>query len=361
MSADLYQLPRRKYCYYCGKYIFNDNIFICSKCGLSFCEDHRKPEAHECKGYEQEKVLPPGITEEDLRRMCEWCGKISSLKECRYCGGRFCEEHSLPHDHCCENYVPEKIVVDRGTVSYVRIGGYKVPPAKRGREKPKIRVEKVDTTEDEKFDELFEACPPSSTSSTQVSELSYPKLTVRPVEEFPHQENISHRKISAKAVGAIAAILVIAVLFLGFKYGYLPSPNFETGNTPQLSNPQAVVVNPTPNIAEKVIVSLENYYFIASHEASGIGLTLKFENKNSAPVRVTVISGKTASGIELFNANRELKEPLDEFTIASNGAVSKKYFIPGAKLEKITGDKLSIELEITSSKVTQTKDVVVWF
>ena len=44
----LYQIPYRKYCYFCGKYIYDDLQFICSICGLSFCEEHKSPEAHIC-------------------------------------------------------------------------------------------------------------------------------------------------------------------------------------------------------------------------------------------------------------------------------------------------------------------------
>jgi len=104
MNKSLYSKPRGKYCYYCGKYIRNDTIRICSKCNLSFCDEHGKPELHECKGYEQEKVLPPGIKEEDLKNMCEYelCGKISSLKECHYCGEHFCSDHIVPKKHQCE-------------------------------------------------------------------------------------------------------------------------------------------------------------------------------------------------------------------------------------------------------------------
>ena len=81
----LYSIPYRKYCYYCGKIIYNEPQYICSKCGLSFCEEHRHPEWHNCRGEKKKYVLPPEIGYIELLSMCELCGKVTSVKACPYC------------------------------------------------------------------------------------------------------------------------------------------------------------------------------------------------------------------------------------------------------------------------------------
>lgn len=100
MDDNLISLPYKKYCYYCGRNIFNKYIYICPVCNLSFCEDHKEPKNHECKGH-QRNALPPGVAENDLEKMCRMCGKVNHPKECVYCGNLFCEEHIMPHDHYC--------------------------------------------------------------------------------------------------------------------------------------------------------------------------------------------------------------------------------------------------------------------
>gem|GEM_PF-2701387 len=111
----LYELPRKKYCYYCGKKLTsNDLVFICRNCELSFCEDHKLPEIHNCLG-KRKYVLPPGIGYDELLAMggleeeavvrCQFCGKgIKTIPfKCDYCEGLFCNEHRLPPSHECIN------------------------------------------------------------------------------------------------------------------------------------------------------------------------------------------------------------------------------------------------------------------
>ncbi|RLI75933.1 hypothetical protein DRP04_13045 [Archaeoglobales archaeon] len=101
----LYSIPYRKYCYYCGKIIYNEPQYICSKCGLSFCEEHRHPEWHNCRGEKKKYVLPPEIGYIELLSMCELCGKVTSVKACPYCGMVFCSEHIAPSNHDCSEYI----------------------------------------------------------------------------------------------------------------------------------------------------------------------------------------------------------------------------------------------------------------
>jgi len=66
----LYKLPFKKYCYYCGKRLHNEPIFICRTCDLSFCDEHRLPEIHNCQG-KRKYVLPPKTGYKELIKMSE--------------------------------------------------------------------------------------------------------------------------------------------------------------------------------------------------------------------------------------------------------------------------------------------------
>lgn len=113
------------------------------------------------------------------------------------------------------------------------------------------------------------------------------------------------------------------------------------------------IATPVPDIADVLSVSLEDYSYVGSKDFSGIRLVLRFENKNDEPVKVTLAEGKTATGINMFNNERKLTEPLDELSISSNGAISEEYYIPRVKLSEIQGDKLSLEMEITTNGLTK--------
>lgn len=63
-----------KMCYYCGKPIGKDLPFFCKFCGGKFCEEHRLPEDHECERVEE--------IEEDLYRGREQkTGEISAKSQ----------------------------------------------------------------------------------------------------------------------------------------------------------------------------------------------------------------------------------------------------------------------------------------
>ncbi|MBO8182777.1 MAG: hypothetical protein H0Z28_08300 [Archaeoglobus sp.] len=115
---DLYRIPLRKYCYYCGKRIWNDLQFVCSHCDLSFCEEHRTPEDHGCLD-KRKYILPPGIGYYELLNMCEFCGSVGVIERCQYCGKAFCKEHLYPSSHNCEKYTPHKVRLHAGVIDYV--------------------------------------------------------------------------------------------------------------------------------------------------------------------------------------------------------------------------------------------------
>ncbi len=133
----LYQLPFRKYCYQCGKYIYNDLQFICSVCGLSFCEEHKLPEAHNCMG-QRKYVLPPNIGYKELLNMCEICGKIGEVSICKFCGGTFCKDHVIPSMHDCKEYEVYRVRVEgKGARNYVATPKRKEEPKVIRLRKPK--------------------------------------------------------------------------------------------------------------------------------------------------------------------------------------------------------------------------------
>ena len=116
-EKQMYLSLRKKFCYQCGKSLYNEPIFICEYCNLSFCDEHRI--AHDCIGYEKIKVLPPGIRFEDITRVCYFCGRISNVHTCAFCGDQFCSEHKFPDDHRCKANPPKDAYLDHGVITYI--------------------------------------------------------------------------------------------------------------------------------------------------------------------------------------------------------------------------------------------------
>ncbi|RLI76091.1 hypothetical protein DRO97_01685 [Archaeoglobales archaeon] len=300
MSEDekqLYLSLRKKFCYECGKPLSDEPTFICSQCNLSFCNEHRIH--HDCIGYEKIKILPLGIKFEDIKRVCHFCGRIGEVYTCSFCGDQFCSEHKFPDDHRCKAGSSKEAYIDHGVITYI---------SKKGKKK----------------------------ESPIIPE---------------HKESIYKNQKERKSKLPIWLIVLVMVLGLAYatSQGYISIPTLQ--QTP-IS---------TPNLAEKIVISLKDYYFFSSKEISGVRFALIFKNENSIPVKIIIVDSRTASGLGMLSTEGGMKESIDEFTINSSRVVSREYFIPKAKLDEIKQDKLSMKLKIMSNGISQTKDVVVWF
>ena len=326
---------RGNFCYACGKPLYNEPIFICSACNLSFCDEHRIE--HDCIGYDRIKVLPLGIDYEDIYRICYFCGKKGQTYLCKECCGQFCNDHRYSDDHRCRVEPKKQAILDHGVIIYTP-----------------VRMERSECLEKEE----------------QIKPIIEPPDLEPPVEpNKPPKEVVSHLdekeskngKVSKEvAVTILATILICLGTFAGFKLGFISSPYFENEKETSLESKWSVVmptqtptIISTPNLAEKLSATLGSYSYFGSHEFTGIKLVLIFENNNDVPVELTLVRGRIASGVEMLNSDRESKEPLDKFTIEPDGVISKEYYIPSVRLQEIEGDMLFVDMGVHSSEMNQ--------
>merc|ERR1712130_202132 len=92
--------------------------FKCNHCSFNFCENHWKPDQHECAKFikneenststkpqkSTEKQKPEKPKKKRKRNPCQLpnCSGYNLVKmNCNQCGGNFCMKHRFPEDHQC--------------------------------------------------------------------------------------------------------------------------------------------------------------------------------------------------------------------------------------------------------------------
>lgn len=146
-------------------------------------------------------------------------------------------------------------------------------------------------------------------------------------------------------------LLVLSIAFAGCSQSLEDISSIKETLLPDDGNPVPKEI--PPNVSRKLSVSVKGFGYFGTQDFSGGQLTLSFQNMNDVPVKVTVKRGETAGGISLFNSDREITEPLDEFTVPSSSEKSRNYYIPKVKLEELEGKKLSMEVKLTSNNIIQ--------
>lgn len=148
-------------------------------------------------------------------------------------------------------------------------------------------------------------------------------------------------------------LLVLAITFAGCSQ-YLEDINsLKETLIPEDGNPNPVPKQTPQNVSQKLSISVKGFGYFGTQDFSGGQLTLSFQNVNDVPVKVTVKQGETSDGTSLFNSDREVTDPLDEFTVASSSEKSRHYYIPRVKLEELEGKGLSMEVKLTSNNIIQ--------
>lgn len=378
-EKEAYLSLRRHFCYACGKPLADHPIGICSACNLSFCPDHIRD--HSCVGYDRIKVLPLGINYEDIYNICYFCGKIGETYLCsNCCGGRFCREHKYPDDHRCRNRYGKSIILEGGQIRYIPTKGEPIDcptapkligwnpsrtPINHEGESVDFEVEfsqKVNVTwflndVEVKTDDSVE------TSSYTVENAEAGDWVIKATGKNKNGtvSNTWNWKVKPKTSRSkvIAAIIILAIVigaFGAYELGYFTSDEHEEPSLIASQTPTATSTpTPAPNLIDEITVSMKDYSYIGTHDFSGMTVDLTFGNSNEVPVRLTVIEGQTASGLNLLNSDRESKEPLDEFEVSSGETTSKEYFIPELRLSEVTEDRITMKVKIATEEVSQTK------
>jgi hypothetical protein len=291
-----------------------------------------------------------------LLPQCEHCGKEVFLSfQCRECYGFFCEECQPPHVHRCQRLEVQKNEVkpeSHSETNHILKAGIEEITETGSRENKDGVTEATQESQDMSIPERSETT--SEKTISEVQKVENPGSTA-----VTESESVKEPKVAKETILTIFIMLLISVSLLGgIKFGYLSSPyleddkisyNGESSHTAVIETTQVSQTpnpTPTPDITENLIIMLESYGFFAIQDFDGIRLSIKFENKNSNPLKVYVMQARTGSGVFMFNDDRKLKRPLDEFNITSSGAISREYFIPKLKLQEIEGDMLTIEMEV---------------
>lgn len=411
-EKEAYLSLRRHFCYACGKPLADHPIGICSACNLSFCPDHIRD--HDCVGYDRIKVLPLGINYEDIYNICLFCGKRGTTYKCsNCCGGRFCREHKYPDDHRCRNRYGKSMILDAGVITYLPPpkGKPKDCLADKPPEQPTSPIpldiininpsSPVSNFEGEsreftiefsqKVDIVWYLNDKEVQTDTSVKKASYTVDQAKPgnwdvtaygenqsganyhvwqwnvkpsttkdegddLEDYPVSRPAKSKSNRGKVIAALVVLFVIVGVLGAYELGYIPLKEPEKPSLIASQTPTATSTpSPTPNLVDELTVSMGGYRYIGTHDFSGITVDLRFKNSNEVPVRLTVIEGQTASGLNLLDSDRKTKEPLDEFELNAGERFSREYFIPELRLSEVTGDRITMTVKVSTEEVSQTK------